>query len=93
MIKYLDSLSNLEAITEEDRVQLKSMLQTEVMRKALAEILKHSDAMSTGLLVVDLTKDEGVRNAIRTQGTVAGISFAIELLIDLTTKEGDEDED
>ena len=61
-------------------------------QRALREVLREADDAAKQLASADLVTDEGRLKAIRNQGRIDGIRRAVDLLIELTAREFEEDE-
>lgn len=75
---------------KEDQRDLEKILTAPALLRALAEVLKESDAQASALLVADLVTPHGLSQAHLAQGFARGLSRAVEIVVDLAEEQEDE---
>lgn len=80
--KFVEECKECEDLTNEDRQQLKQMLQSKPFKKLFKVLVDVTVERGDQLLGADLTTKEGVAKAIRTQGIAAGMDVALHIIMD-----------
>jgi hypothetical protein len=85
----LQDVEYQEGLDTKEREDLSNLLQHGIMVKALGLLLHRVPKYAASLLSIDLSSEDGVKQAIRNQSQAAGITRSVEMLgeMALETKE------
>lgn len=76
----------------EDTLTLKAILDSQSGKRILAQVLQQADAMARNLSNLNLVSEEGRLEAIKLQGQRRGLIQAVELILELTESQTEENE-
>ena len=82
--EFWDEMEKPGVLVEEDVKKLRNLLGTEVVLNALRVLMEQSVCNIT---LLNLTTDEGVKDAIAAQGRARGILAAVEFFADILETE------
>ncbi len=78
----LEKIKAAGEFTPDDRKELQALLGNKSLQRALGHIAREGEQMNQ-LTRFDLTRQEGLNEALAQQGVVKGIALTIEKLIEL----------
>lgn len=84
---FITAVQGGEALTLEDRANLKSFATSKSFQRLLTTLLRASDERAFQLLAVRLNTPEGVQQASVLQGEARGLVFAVEQIAELVAIE------
>lgn len=87
---FLRLLEDSPPLTEENRAQLRALLNGEVLQQALGEVIRRLQEQNVQFLSLDFTLQQGVSKAINLQGKLEGAMMALESLYSLAQTKEDE---
>lgn len=80
--KLYEQIERAGLLLQSDSKPLKELLGNKVFLRALGSILDAADNLGVRLLQENLATPEGIAHAQKLQGTAAGLTTAVEMIID-----------
>jgi len=84
--EFLDKILKNESWNPIYRRPLEELFRSPAFCATLRELIKQSDETLKNVGLTDLTKEDSIRNALRTQGIAAGLSLAVETICGLASE-------